>query len=182
MRSLWKSAFWLISSKPLEQSKKFLWLDNTFLPTYHPLAWILLYFSPISRIFFLYGQNLGFGLKFCINFDDSILIYILRPYIDMLESESQWVYLNHEKPFNRTGCIAIWYVHIIEWWFYDISNRLILQSYVNIIILLFYYSLKSILDNRLERTEMFLECKQGSIKLFYEGPSYSSSLYCRAMK
>ena len=103
MRSLSKSAFWLISLKPLVQLKNFLCLDNKFCAIFHPFTWIWLYFSPISGKFLPYGQNLNFWLKFCFDFYIFILIYILWTVIDIWESSTHWVYLNQEKNNIWTG-------------------------------------------------------------------------------
>ena len=116
MRSLSKSAFWLISLKPLVQLKNFLCLDNKFCAIFHPFTWIWLYFSPISGKFLPYGQNLNFWLKFCFDFYIFILIYILWTVIDIWESSTHWVYLNQEKNSIWTG----WCMYLI----YELTDQL----------------------------------------------------------
>ena len=112
MRSLLKSAFWLISLKPLVQLNFFLCLDNKFCAIFHPFTWIWLYFSPISGKFLPYGQNLNFWLKFCFDFYIFILIYILWTVIDIWESSTHWVYLNQEKNNIWTVCLSLIQLYI----------------------------------------------------------------------
>ena len=124
MRSLSKSAFWLISLKPLVQLKNFLCLDNKFCAIFHPFTWIWLYFSPISVKFLPYGQNLNFWLKFCFDFYIFILIYILWTVIDIWESSTHWVYLNQEKNNIWTGWnVKVTYVYKNRFGYHNLSER-----------------------------------------------------------